>query len=66
LHTASPVAFSQLSETVKKWEQMKLLAIKYGLEKELYLADERCDWSIEGKQETMIPEISKYTVNYSM
>jgi hypothetical protein len=58
--------FSQLAETVKKGEQIKVLAIKYGLEKELFLTDKRCNWSVEGKQERMIPEISKYTVNYSM
>lgn len=61
--TSRQYPFSQLSETVKKWEQMKILAIKYGLEKDLFLADERRDWSVEGQQETMIPEISKYIVS---
>ncbi|KIM19970.1 hypothetical protein M408DRAFT_311094 [Serendipita vermifera MAFF 305830] len=60
--TSRQYPFSQLSETVKKWEQVKVVAIRYGLEKELFLADERRNWSILGKQETMIPEINDTTV----
>lgn len=50
---------SQIAETVKKQDQMKTVATKFGLEKELFLAGKRRDWSVLGSQETMIPTISK-------
>jgi hypothetical protein len=57
--TSRQYPFSQLSETVKKMEQVKMVAFKYGLEKELYFGKERRDWSKISRHEMMVPEISE-------
>ncbi|KIM34175.1 hypothetical protein M408DRAFT_59842 [Serendipita vermifera MAFF 305830] len=54
--------FAQLSENVKKREQMKLVIAKYGLENELIFGAERRDWFKLSGQETMFPEINDTTV----
>ncbi|KIM21216.1 hypothetical protein M408DRAFT_110138, partial [Serendipita vermifera MAFF 305830] len=54
--------FAQLSETVKKREQMKLVIAKYGLENELIFGAERRDWFKLSGQEMMFPEINGTTV----
>lgn len=58
--TSRQYPFSQLAETIKKQEQIKTVAIKLGLEEELFLTNNRRDWSVLGSQESMILEISKY------
>jgi hypothetical protein len=62
--TSRQYPFSQLSETVKKMEQMKIVAFKYGLEKELHFGKERRDWSIATQQEKAFPEISTSTLSH--
>jgi hypothetical protein len=57
--TSRQYPFSQLAETVKKMEQVKMVTFKYGLEKELYFGKERCDWSKITQQEKAYPEIGK-------
>jgi hypothetical protein len=52
--------FSQLSKSVKKMEQIKLTAMKYGVEGQLNLQKPRRDWSKLGAQEEMMLQISKY------
>jgi hypothetical protein len=52
--------FSQLSKNVKKMEQIKLTAMKYGVEDELNLRRPRRDWSRLGAQEQMMHHISEY------
>jgi hypothetical protein len=54
--------FSQLSKNVKKMEQIKLTAMKYGVEEQLNLKRPRRDWSKFGAQEEMMLHISKYMV----
>jgi hypothetical protein len=58
--TSRQYPFSQIAETVKKGEQLKTVAMKFGMEEELFQADNRRDWSDLGHQERMIPEISVY------
>lgn len=58
--TSRQYPFSQIAESVKKQEQLKTIAIKFGLEEELFQANERRDWSVLGQQETMALEISAY------
>ena len=43
--TSCQYPFSQLAKTVKKMEQVKMVASKFGKEKELYFGKERQDWS---------------------
>jgi hypothetical protein len=56
--TSRQYPFSQIAETVKKGEQLKTVAMRFGIEDRLFQADERRDWSILGSQERMILEIS--------
>jgi hypothetical protein len=56
--TSRQYPFSQIAETIKKGEQLKTVAMKFGLEEKLFQADERRDWSVLGSQEEMILEIS--------
>jgi hypothetical protein len=57
--TSRQYPFSQLAETIKKQEQLKTVAMKFGLEGELFLTKQRRDWSVLGSQESMVPEISE-------
>ncbi|PVF91126.1 hypothetical protein CPB86DRAFT_720040 [Serendipita vermifera] len=52
--------FSQLAETVKVREQMKTIAIRYNLPRELSIKRTRRDWSSLSGTECMFPEINKY------
>ena len=57
--TSCQYPFSQLSKTVKKMEQVKMVAFRFGKEKELYFGRERRDWSKITQQEKVYPGISK-------
>ena len=57
--TSRQYPFSQIAETIKKGEQLKIVAMKFGLEEKLFQTDRRRDWSVLLSQEWMIPEISK-------
>jgi hypothetical protein len=56
--TSRRYPFSQLSATLKRTEQMKLVAMKYDLERELNFGSERRNWSKLSSQETMREGIS--------
>lgn len=58
--TSRQYPFSQIAESVKKQEQLKTVAMKFGLEEELFQADRRRNWSVLGGQERMVLEISQY------
>lgn len=58
--TSRQYPFSQLAETIKRTEQIKVVALRYGLEDQLKLERTRRDWSRLGAQETMLLEISGY------
>jgi hypothetical protein len=60
--TSRQYPFSQLAETVKRTEQIKVVALRYGLEDQLKLERTRRDWSRLGAQETMLLDISGYKI----
>ena len=49
--TSPQYPFSQLAKTVKKMEQVKMVAFNFGKEKELHFGKERQDWSKITQQE---------------
>jgi hypothetical protein len=57
--TSKRFPFSQLSKNVKKMEQIKMVAMKYGVEDQLHLHRNRRDWSVLGAHEEMLQHISK-------
>jgi hypothetical protein len=52
--TSKRFPFSQLSKNVKKMEQIKMVAMKYGVENQLHLHRNRRDWSVLGAHEEML------------
>lgn len=58
--------FSQLSKNVKKMEQIKLLAMVYGVESELNLSRKRRDWSLLGAHEEMRERISTSSIRFKI
>ncbi len=61
--TSKQYPFSQLSNTVKRMEQLKMLGIKYNINDKLRLTRPRRNWMELGRGEMLFPDIGKFLIS---